>query len=272
MNDKKIIHPGPDSFGSYINKVLSHRALIASFAKRDLKVKYAQTFLGVSWTLIQPAVFITVFSFFFGYILNWKTGDMPFPIYVCSGLLGWNLFSYIVFQGSSSVLESSQIIKKIYFPKLLLPLSKVLIGLVELGISSILLVGLMIFFGIVPSWRIIFLPVAIAFTVIAAFTVVVWAGAFSYKKRDLIHLIPFIIYFGIWVTPVFFTSEILPGSLGYIWKLNPMSGIIDMWRWCLLPGWKIHTEYFYSVLCLLPILFGGLLVYIKNEASFSDFS
>lgn len=272
MNAKKIIHPGPDSLATYVNKIWSHRALIATFAKRDLKAKYAQTFLGITWTLIQPAIFIAVFSFFFGYILNWKTADLPFPIYVCCGLLGWNLFSYIVFQGSTSVLESSQIIKKIYFPKLVLPLSKILIGLVELGISSILLIGLMIFFGVVPTWRIILLPIAIFLSVISALTIVVWVGALSYKKRDLIHLVPFIVYFGIWITPVFFTVDILPDSLNYIWKLNPMSGIIDMWRWCLLPGWKLHTEYFYSVLCLFPLLFFGLLMYIRNEASFSDFS
>lgn len=272
MAKKIIIQPGHDSLGTYLSKVWNSRSLILTFARRDLKVKYSQTIIGVGWTLIQPAFFIIVFSFFFGYILKWRTGDLPFPIYVCSGLLCWNFFSYIVFQGSPSILESSQIIKKIYFPKLLLPLSKVMIGLVELCISSSLLIGLMIFYGILPGWRIIFLPLPILVTIISAFTIVIWVGALSYKKRDLIHLVPFIVYFGIWITPVFFTLDLLPESFNYLWKINPMSGIVELWRWCLLPGWKLNAEYLYSVLCLFPVLILGMIVYIRNESSFSDFS
>jgi lipopolysaccharide transport system permease protein len=272
MSKKLIIKPGSDSLGIYLHKIWNFRSLILTFAKRDLKVKYSQTFLGVGWTLIQPAAFTFLFSFFFGYILQWKSGEIPFPIYVCSGLLGWNFFSYVVFQGIGSIGESSQIIKKIYFPKLLLPLSKVVVALVELFISATLLLGLMIFYGEFPSWRIIFLPVVMCLNLIAAFSLVTWIGSFSYKRRDLIHLIPFIIYCGIWITPVFFTTNILPENWNFIWKMNPMTGIIELWRWCLFPGWEFNIEYLYSTLILIPILLLGTALYIKKESSFSDFS
>jgi lipopolysaccharide transport system permease protein len=272
MSKKIIIKPGSDSLRTYIQKVWNSRSLILTFAKRDLKVKYSQTVLGIGWTLVQPAIFTLLFSFFFGYILHWRSGDLPFPIYVCSGLLGWNFFSYIVFQGTGSMGESSQIIKKIYFPKLLLPLSKIIVALVELSISATLLIGLMIFYGQYPSWRIIFLPLVIGLNLMAAFCIVTWIGAFSYKRRDLIHLVPFIIYCGIWITPVFFTTNILPGGWSSIWIANPMSGIIELWRWCLFPGWEFNVVFLYSILALIPILFLGTWLYIKNESSFSDFS
>lgn len=121
---KVVITSQPDSIIGYIQKIWRYRVLIYVFAKRDLKVKYAQTFLGLGWTILQPLTALLIFTFFFGYVLNWKSENLPYPLYVLTGLLGWNFFSYIVYQGSSSIQDSGNIIKKIYFPKIILPYLK----------------------------------------------------------------------------------------------------------------------------------------------------
>ncbi len=272
MSEKKIIQAQPDSFGTYLKKIWAHKALIVTFAKRDLKAKYAQTILGIGWSILHPAVILFLFTFFFGYLLHWKTGNTPFALYVYSGLLGWNLFSYIVIQGNNSLTESAHIIKKVYFPKLILPLSKVLVGLVELCISLLLLIGLMIWYGYVPSWKIIFLPIVILITLIPAIIMVSWIGALSYRIRDLFHVVPFLMYAGIWITPVFFTMDILPKEWQSAWSVNPMTGIIEAWRWCLFPDWKYNTDHLPAVLFLLPLCIGGIWLYSRNESSFSDFA
>lgn len=268
---KTIITPYSDNLINYFKKLWQFRALISVFAVRDLKVKYAQTFLGLGWTIVQPLAGLLVFTFFFGYIVGWKAEGLPFALYVYSGLLGWNFFSYIVFQGTSSVHDSAHIIKKIYYPKFLMPLSKVLVGLVELAINLLLIIPLMIWYGEIPSWKILFLPIPLFFNILSALTLVAWVGAFAYKKRDLLHLIPFLLYFGIWLTPVFFTLDILPQNLQFLWFLNPMAGVVEAWRWSFFSSWNFSLNYLPSMLAVIPLFAIGLKLYSKKEFSFSDF-
>lgn len=271
MGVKTILKPEPDSFVQHIQKLKSFLPLAFTLAKRDLRVKYSQTLLGISWTIIQPVATLFIFTFFFGYILNWKSGDIPFSLYVFSGLLPWNFFTYIVFQGSGSVLEASTLIKKIYFPKLILPISKIIVAITELAISLILLIILIIYYNITPSWHLILLPIVIVLGIIPAITLVVWAAALSYRLRDLLHTIPFLMYFGIWITPVFFTKNILPHNLQFLWAINPMTGIIELWRWCLFENWTFNPIYIWSFITLIPLLLIGLIIYSRNESKFSDF-
>lgn len=199
----KIISSNADSLVEYCKKLWQYRALIAVFARRDLKVKYSQTILGLGWTIVQPLTGLLIFTFFFGYIMGWKADGLPYSLYVLSGLLGWNFFTYIVFQGINSVQESGHIIKKIYFPKAVLPLSKVLVALVELSVSFVLLIPLLIWYDHSISWRVVFIPAVLLFNTLIALFLVFITASISYKIRDLFHLVPFLMYFGIWVHPYF---------------------------------------------------------------------
>ena len=204
--------------------------------------------------------------------MNWKAEGLPYSLYVLSGLLGWNFFTYIVFQGINSVQESSHVIKKIYFPKAVLPLSKVLVALVELSISFLLIIPLLVWHEQALSWRIIFVPFIILFNTLIALFLVFITAALSYRIRDLFHFVPFLLYFGIWITPVFFTKSILPQQIDFIWYFNPMASVIEAWRWCLFPSWEFNIGFVPALLLILPLFVFGVYLYSKAENNFSDFS
>ncbi len=268
----QIMTSEPDSFREYFQKIWKFRSLIWVFAMRDLKVKYAQTLIGVGWTIVQPLTALTIFTFFFGYIMNMKSGNLPFVLFILSGLLGWNFFSYIVSAGSISVQESSHIIKKIYFPKSILPFSKVLIALVELLLTLTLLIPLMFYYDEGISWRIIFLPFVLAFNAICGLTLVFWVASFAYRKRDLFHLLPFIVYFGIWFTPVFFSGTFLPSKIQFLMDFNPMANVIKMWRWMLFGMGKFQWIWLVNFVIVSVLCVIGMYYYNKKESAFSDFT
>lgn len=266
----KKITAQPDSFIEYLKKVWAYRSLIYTFAMRDLKVKYAQTILGLSWSIIQPATALIIYSFFFGYILGWKTDGLPFPIYVLSGLLGWNLFSYIVYQGSSSIQESSYTIKKVYFPKAILPISKSLIAIFECLVSFIMILPLLYLYDVNISTKLVFLPFVMLANIACGLIPVFWIGSFIHKKRDLIHLIPYLVGFGIWITPIFFTKETLPANVYSVLKYNPMTSIIDMWRWAMWSYGNFDFIWIYNTILILFLSILGLYIFSKKENTFTD--
>lgn len=273
MNSQEEIHimtSKPDSLKIYFQKVWNYRALIWVFAKRDLKVKYSQTVLGLGWTLIQPLTGMLVFTFFFGVLLNWKTEGVAYPVYVLTGLLGWNFFSFTVNYGTIGLHESAQLIKKIYFPKSIIPLSKMILGLVDLGISLLLLIPLLFYFGQSISWKVIFFPIVLFYNIICAMTLVFWFSAFAYKKKDLLHLIPFLLMFGIWFSPVFFTNDILPSKYAFLLDLNPMSNVVQMWRWSLFDFGEFNWLWALNFLIVLILLVLGMYFYNGRESRFSD--
>lgn len=260
----------PDVFSVYFRKLWNYRALIFVFAKRDLKVKYSQTAIGLGWTILQPLTALIIFTFFFGFLLNWKTEGIAYPVYVLSGLLGWNFFAYTVNAGVLGLHESSHLISKIYFPKSVIPLSKMILGLVDLGFSLILLIPLMIYFGQSISWKIIFLPIVLIYNIVCALTIVFWVSTLAYKKRDILHLIPFLLYFGIWFSPVFFTSDILPVQYAYLLDINPMANVVQMWRWSLFGFGTFKWIWVLNFLILLVLFFASMYVYNRKESRFSD--
>ncbi|MDZ4667758.1 MAG: ABC transporter permease [bacterium] len=271
MDKIRVISSEPDSFIEYFKKIWAFRSLIWVFARRDLKVKYSQTLLGISWTLLQPLLAVFIYSFFFGYILNWKSGELPFPVYVLSGLIGWNFFSYIIFQGSTSVQDASHTIKKIYFPKSILPLSKTLIALIELMLGILLFIPLLLYYRISISWHIVFIPIVILFNAICGLLPVFWIAALAYKRRDLFHLLPYLVTFGVWFTPIFFTTDILPQKLNYMLDFNPLANVIEIWRWLLFNYGHfklIWVANFFLVLCFCIV---GMSFYNKKESEFADY-
>lgn len=261
----------PEKFGYFFQQIWKYRNLIWVFTQRDLKVKYAQTVIGLGWTIIQPLTALLIYSFFFGYLLNWKTNGIDFPIYVLSGLLGWNFFSYVVNAGTFGLQESAHLIKKIYFPKSLIPLSKALFALIELGVSFVLLVILILVFGQEISWKLVFLPFVLLFNVICALCMVFWISLFAYKKRDILHLVPFLMYFGIWFSPVFFGSDLLPENYAFLLDLNPMANVIEFWRWSLFDFGTFKWIWLINFVFVLLLLLLGIYFYNRKESEVSDF-
>lgn len=266
-----VISPKPDSFFEYFNKIWNYRNLIWVFAQRDIKVKYAQTLLGITWTILQPLTALVIYTVFFGVILNWTAGDIPFPIYVLSGLIGWNFFSYIVYTGSSSVQDASFTIKKIYFPKSILPLSKVVVAFIELVFSLFLLIPLMLYYGIPLSWHIVFFPIVLIYNTCCGLFLVFWVASFAYKKKDLFHLLPYIVSFGMWLTPVFFTGNFLPEKLRVITIINPMANVVDLWRWLLFNNIEFNLIWLFNFAIVLILSVIGMYKYNKKEGDFADF-
>lgn len=272
-HDEEVVHrmtSEPDTFGTYFQTIRKYRSLIWVFAKRDLKVKYSQTAIGLGWTLLQPLTALFIFTFFFGFLLHWETEGIAYPVYVLSGLLGWNFFSYIVNAGTFGLQESAHLIKKIYFPKSVIPLSKMIMALVELGISLVLLIPLLLYFGQGLSWQLIFLPFVLLYNSACALSLVFWISVFAYKKRDLLHLIPFLLYFGIWFSPVFFSSDLLPSQYTFILDLNPMANVIQAWRWSLFGFGEFNWIWLINFLIVLMLLLSGMYVYNRRESEFSD--
>ncbi len=265
----RIISSEQDSLADYFKKVVQHRALILTLAKRDLKVKYAQTYLGLAWTIVQPVTAVIVFSLFFSVLLEVKN-DYPYVLFVLSGVLLWNLFNYIFSQGSTSLTNNQDLIRKLYFPKIILPLSKVLVALVEFGVTLVLLICLLIFFQINIGWQIIFSPLIVAITIVFSTAVMLILSAATIKNRDLNHIIPFLINFGIWFTPVFYPVSIIPEKFSNLIYLNPMAGFIELFRWSIGIQEVFNPYYLISVLLSFVLLIISLIYFIRTEDSIAD--
>lgn len=273
MEDKEVTvySSRAETLGFFFRQIWKYRNLILVFAQRDLKVKYAQTFIGLGWTVLQPLTALFIYTFFFGFLLNWKTDGIDYPVYVLSGLLGWNYFSYIVNSGAFGIQESAHLIKKIYFPKSIIPLSKTLTALVELGISLLLLVLLLIYFGQSLSWKIIFLPLVLLYNTVCGLCLVFWISVLATKKRDVLHLVPFLMYFGIWFSPVFFGSDLLPEQYKFVLDFNPMANVVELWRWSLFDFGAFKWIWVINFFIVMLFFMSGLYFYNRKESKLTDY-
>ena len=234
-------------------------------------MKYAQTTLGFWWGLFKPLFGVSIYVFFFGILLKWKTTNIPYPLYVLSGLIGWNLFSYIVSNGVSAIQESADLIKKVYFPKAILPLSKTVLGLVESLISMLLIIPLLFYYEIELSWNLIFIPLVLFFNVICGLAVTFFIASISIKRRDLIQVLPFLLNMAIWFTPVFLSVDLFPKRFQFIFEINPLANVIDAWRWTLLDGVNFEFIWIANFIIVSVLLVIGFYFYSKRENKFADF-
>lgn len=232
---RTVISPENDSLGQYLYKVWQQRSFILVLAKRDLKVKYAQTFIGVGWSIVQPLTAVVVFTAFFGILLDMDT-EYPYPLYVLSGIACWNLFNFIFSHGSNSLINNQDLIRKLAFPKMLLPISKVLVALVEFVVVLALMIPLFLWFQMSVSLNILMLPVVVLFIMLFSLGVSLILAAATLRNRDLHHIIPFLVNFGIWLTPVFYPISLIPEEYAEWIYLNPMASLITMFRWTLFGG------------------------------------
>jgi lipopolysaccharide transport system permease protein len=236
MTRELIIEPGHAS-RSYWRDLWQYRELFQVLAWRDISVRYKQTVIGVALALIRPFLTMVVFTVVFGKLARLPSdGSVPYPLLVFAGLLPWTFFATSVTEAAGSLIGNSSLISKIYFPRLIIPAATVMVAFIDFLISFAMLVVLMAWYRFAPGWQILLLPVFIAMTFVASIGLGVWITALNVLYRDFRYVVPFIIQLGLYVSPVGFSSSIVPQQWRLVYAINPMVGIIDGFRWCLLGG------------------------------------
>ena len=256
-----------------LRELWRYRDLIYFLVWRDVLVRYKQAIFGVAWVVFQPLLTMVVFTVIFNQVLGVKSPDakLPYAVFSYSGLLPWQFFSGGLGRSGMSVVANSTLLTKVYFPRLAIPLAAVLAGLVDLGISFLVLIGLMAAYGIVPTWQVVFLPLFVLLALAAAFAVGLWLSALNVLYRDVAYVIPFLVQLWMFVSPVIYPINTIPaGPLRVAFALNPMTGVIGGFRWALLgqefPGSYLLT----STAIVVVLLFGGLFFFRRMERVFAD--
>jgi lipopolysaccharide transport system permease protein len=247
-----------------------YRELLLFQALRDIKVRYKQTALGAAWAILQPVLTMVVFSIFFGNLAGIPSDGAPYPIFAFAALLPWQLFAYALTQSSNSLVDSANILTKVYFPRLIVPLASVLAGLVDFAIACLVLVGMMLYYDIVPGWGILTLPLFTLLAIAAALAVGLWLSVLNVKYRDVRYTIPFVSQFWLFVTPVAYSSTLVPEKWQAIYGINPMAGVVDGFRWALLGKTPPGPMLLVSITVTALLLVGGLFYFRRMEKTFAD--
>ncbi|NBD18846.1 MAG: ABC transporter permease [Cyanobacteria bacterium] len=256
----------------YWKDLWRYRELFYFLAWRDVVVRYKQTAIGVAWALIRPFLTMVVFSIVFGGIAKLPSDGVPYPIMVFSGMLPWQFFASALTECSNSLITNSNLIAKVYFPRLVIPTSAVIVSFVDFLISGMILLGLMAWYDFVPSIRILTLPFFILIAFISAMGGGLWLASLNVQYRDFRYIVPFIVQFGLYISPVGFSSSVVPEKWRLLYALNPMVGVIDGFRWAILgKESQLHLGGFFLSLTLVGVLFAsGVWYFRKMERSFAD--
>lgn len=256
----------------YWQDLWRYRELFYFLAWRDILVRYKQTIIGVLWALIRPFLTMVVFTIVFGNIAKLPSGGVPYPILVFSAMLPWQFFANALSECSNSLVTNANLISKIYFPRLIIPASAIIVSFVDFLVSGMILVALMAWYNFVPSWRIVTLPLFILIAFAASMGVGLWLAALNVKYRDFRYIVPFLVQFGLYISPVGFSSTVVLPQWRLLYSLNPMVGVIDGFRWAILGGEaKIYWPGFSVSLGLVALLFfSGIWYFRKTERTFAD--
>jgi lipopolysaccharide transport system permease protein len=256
----------------YWQDLWRYRELFYFLAWRDILVRYKQTAIGIAWALIRPFLTMVVFTVVFGNLAKLPSEGAPYPILVFSAMLPWQFFSNALSECSNSLISNSNLISKVYFPRLIVPVSAIVVSFVDFMISGIILLGLMAYYNYIPSWRILMLPVFVAIAFAASIGAGLLFASLNVKYRDFRFIVPFITQIGLYISPVGFSSSIVPEQYRLLYSLNPMVGVIDGFRWSILGGdAKLYLPGFVLSLGLvLLMLIAGIVYFRKVERTFAD--
>jgi lipopolysaccharide transport system permease protein len=267
-----IIEPGRTE-RHYWRDLWRYRELFQVLAWRDISVRYKQTVIGVVWALIRPLLAVLVFTIIFGRIAGLPSdGSAPYPLMVFAGMLPWSFFSTGLTDASNSLVNSAHLISKVYFPRLIVPLATVVVAFADFLINFVVLLALLAWYGFVPGWQFVLLPAFIILACVVTIGPSLWITALNVRYRDFRYIIPFIVQFGLYVSPVGFTSNVIPEQWRFLYSLNPMVGVIDGFRWCILGGEsRLYLPgLLASVIVAGLFLWGGIRQFRKTERSFAD--
>jgi len=256
----------------YWRDLWSYRELFFFLAWRDILVRYKQTVIGVLWAVLRPLLTMAVLTIVFGKWAKMPSGGVPYPILVFAAMLPWQLFANSFAGASNSLISNSNLISKIYFPRLIIPASSVVVSLVDFFISAAILLGLMVWFDFWPTWRFILLPILILIAVAASLGSGLWISALNVKYRDFRYIVSFIVQFGLYISPVGFTSSVVPDKWRLLYSLNPMVGVIDGFRWAILGKQDLiyAPGFILSLGLVLVLLLSGLKYFRNTERTFAD--
>jgi lipopolysaccharide transport system permease protein len=254
-----------------LRELWRYRELLWFLAARDIKVRYKQTVLGVAWAVIQPLFTMIIFSIFFGRLAGIPSDGVPYPLFALCALLPWQLFAYALTQSSNSLVSEQRLLTKVYFPRLIVPVSSLLSGLADFGVAFVLMLGMMAWYGVAPGWAALTVPLFVLFTAAAALAVGLWLAALNVQYRDFRYTIPFLTQVWMFASPVAYPSSLVPQAWRPLYGLNPMAGVIEGFRWALLgkadPSWGLLGV---SVLAVAALLTGGLFYFRRMERTFAD--
>ncbi|WP_353930079.1 ABC transporter permease [Okeanomitos corallinicola TIOX110] len=258
--------------GQYWKDLWRYRELFYFLAWRDILVRYKQTVIGIAWALIRPFLTMIVFTVIFGRLAKLPSEGVPYPILVFSAMLPWQFFANSLSECSSSLVTNARLISKIYFPRLVVPTSAIVVSFVDFMISGMILLALMIWYNFVPSWRILTLPLFITIAFAASMGAGLWFASLNVQYRDFRYIVPFIVQFGLYVSPVGFSSSVVPEKWRLLYSINPMVGVIDGFRWAILGGKAtLYLPGFcLSLILVFSLLFSGIWYFRKMERTFAD--
>ena len=255
----------------YWHDLWTYRELFAFLAWRDILVRYKQTVIGVAWSVLRPVLTMVVFTIVFGRIARLPSDGVPYPILVFCAMLPWHFFASAVSEGSNSLIQNANIVSKVYFPRLIVPASAVVVSFVDFLISLALLAILLACYQFLPSPRVLLLPVFLALAILVSMGLALLLAAMNVRYRDFRYVVPFLIQFGLFISPVGFSLSVIPERWRWLYSLNPMVGVIEGFRWSLLPGYMLDPgALLSSVLVSTIVLAAGVIYFRQTERSFAD--
>jgi lipopolysaccharide transport system permease protein len=267
-----VIEPRRRLFDVGLTSLWEYRELLYFLVWRDLKVRYKQTIIGIGWTVLQPLIAMVIFTIIFGHLAKIPSDGVPYPIFAFCALLPWNYFATALNRCSVSIVGEAQIISKVYFPRLILPLAGTISGIIDFSASFILFLGLMAWYEIGIGWWVGILPLFLMFALLTALAVGLWLAALNVRYRDIGYTLPFLIQVWMFASPVVYPVSLIPEGWRFLYSLNPMAGVIEGFRWALLgkasPDFSVMAV---SVLGVIIILAAGLVFFRKIERTFVDF-
>ena len=265
------IAPARGWFNLDLSDLWRYRELIYFLTWRDVMVRYKQTVLGAAWAILQPLLTMILFSLIFGRFAGLPSDGVPYPIFTFTALIPWGLFAYALTHSSTSLVADRNLITKIYFPRLVIPLSSVLSSLLDFAISLLMLFAMMLFFQVPITWRVLILPLFVLLAILSAVSVGLWLSALNVQYRDVRYTLPFLTQVWLFATPVAYSLTIVPEQWRWLYSLNPMVGVVEGFRWALLGTDTVVGPLFpVSIAIILLLLFSGLVYFKRMEDTFAD--
>lgn len=266
-----ILEPGK-SILRYWGDLWRYRELLYFLAWRDILVRYKQTVIGIAWSVLRPLLTMVVFTIVFGRFAKLPSYGVPYPVLVYAAMLPWQFFANSLTECSNSLVENANLLSKVYFPRMLVPASAVVVSLVDFLISVVILIGLMVWYQIVPTWKLLVIPVFFILALFSALGFGLWMAALNVKYRDFRYVVPFIVQFGLFISPIGFSSAVVPENWRLLYSLNPMVGVIDGFRWAIVgSGAELYWSGFVlSVLIVLLVALCGVTYFRNTERFFAD--
>lgn len=274
LMSRLVVDAGKKGINLNLKELYQYKDLFLILAYRDLKVRYAQTFLGLLWAILQPLATLIIFTVVFGKVAKVDTGGVPYPLFAICGMAAWTYFAFVLNQSGNSIIGAQEMVKKIYFPRLVIPLSKAVVGFIDFLIAFIFIIILLLYYGVVPSANIIYLPIFIFLTIASALAAGIWLSALTIRYRDFQHIVPFIVQFGLYATPVGYQAKDVVANLPewgtFLFYVNPMAGIVEGFRWSILGGSPPVVYAYISFSVILVLFVSGLYYFKRMEKIMAD--